>query len=379
MSVLKRNRIGVILAAAGLVLSATANADDVTSIGVAAPMTGNNAAYGKDIENAVNLAVAEANAQHIMIAGKPLHLVVVPGDDQADPRTGVQVAQQLVDKGVVIVIGHFNSGTTIPASKIYSDAHVPMITPAATNPTITGQGSPYIFSVIATDSQNAGAAGRYAVDVTKAKRIAVIDDRTAFGQGEADEFVSAVKAAGGTVVDREFTDDKAVDFSAQLTHIKGANADLVFFAGLNPQAGMVKKKMKQLGMTAQFVGGGGVVEPTFLNIAGDDANGAMAWEYGTPIASLPRGKAFEAKYQQKFGSQMLSYAPFAYDATWSAIKAMQAANSTKPADFLPKLHAENYHGITGDIQFTSTGALAHPSTTLYRVDGGKWTPVETIK
>lgn len=379
MSVLKNSRIYAILVAVGLVMTGPAHADDVTRIGVAAPLTGNNAAYGKDIENAVKLAVAEANASNIIVAGKPLKLAVEAGDDQADPRTGVQVAQQLADKGVSVVIGHFNSGTTIPASKIYTNAHVPMITPAATNPTITEQGSQYVFSIIATDAQNAGAAGRYAVDVTKAKRIAIIDDRTAFGQGEADEFVKAVTAAHGNIVDRQYTNDKAVDFSAQLTHIKGQNADLVFFAGLNPQAGMVKKKMKQLGMRAQFVGGGGVVEPTFLEVAGADAQGAMAWEYGTPIAALARGKEFEAKYQRKFGTPMLSYAPFAYDATWAAVKAMQAANSTKPADFLPKLREQVYAGITGDIQFTASGALTHPSTTLYEVVDGKWTSVKTIK
>ena len=379
MAILKKTQISAILTAAGLVFGGAAHADDVTRIGVAAPLTGNSAAYGNDIENAVNLAVSEANAANITIGGKPLKLVVVSEDDQADPRTGVQVAQQLVDKGVSVVIGHFNSGTTIPASKIYSNAHVPMITPAATNPAITEQNSPYIFSIIATDAQNAGAAGRYAVEVTKAKRIAVIDDRTAFGQGEADEFVKAVKTAGGTIVDREFTNDKAVDFSAQLTHIKGQNADLVFFAGLNPQAGMVKKKMMQLGMQAQFVGGGGVVEPTFLDIAGSDANGAMAWEYGSPIATLPRGGEFEMKYQQHFHTPMQSYAPFAYDATWAAIKAMQAANSTNPADFLQKLRSEDYKGITGDIQFTASGALMHPSTTLYDVVNAKWAPVKTVK
>ncbi|WP_321905564.1 branched-chain amino acid ABC transporter substrate-binding protein [Paraburkholderia tropica] len=379
MSVLKKSVIFTALATISLAMSGTSHADDVTRIGVAVPLTGNNAAYGKDIENAVKLAVAEANASNILIGGKPLKLVVQSADDQADPRTGVQVAQQLVDEGVSVVIGHFNSGTTIPASKIYSNAHIPMITPGATNPTITAQGSPFIFSIIATDAQNAGAAGRYAVEVTKAKRIAVIDDRTAFGQGEADEFVKAVTAAGGTIVAREFTNDKAVDFSAQLTHIKGENADLLFFAGLNPQAGLVKKKMKQLGMRAQFVGGGGVVEPTFLDIAGADANGATAWEYGAPIDAMPGGKNFEARYQQKYGTPMLSYAPFAYDATWTAIKAMQAANSTKPVDYLPKLRAQTYKGMTGDIRFTASGALAQPSTTVYQVANGKWTPLKTVR
>ena len=368
----------VVMVTAGT-LSSGAFAEEPVRIGVAVPLTGNSASYGKDIENAVKLAVEEANASNLTIGGKPAKFVVEAGDDQADPRIGVQVAQQLVDEGVAVVIGHFNSGTTIPASKVYSNAHVAMITPAATNPTITEQGSQYIFSIIATDAQNAGAAGKYAVQVTKAKRIAVLDDRTAFGQGESDEFVKAVTAAGGTIVDRQYTNDKAVDFSAQLTHVKGQNADLIFFAGLNPQAGMVKKKMKQLGMRAKFVGGGGVVEPTFIDVAGGDSNGAMAWEYGSPVSSLPAGRDFEAKYTKAYKTPMLSYAPFAYDATWSAIRSMQAANSTKVADFVPKLRSQVYKGITGDIQFTASGALAHPSTTLYEVNDGKWQPVVTVK
>src|SRR6185437_14414386 len=192
----------VVMVTAGT-LSSGAFAEEPVRIGVAVPLTGNSASYGKDIENAVKLAVEEANASNLTIGGKPAKFVVEAGDDQADPRIGVQVAQQLVDEGVAVVIGHFNSGTTIPASKVYSNAHVAMITPAATNPTITEQGSQYIFSIIATDAQNAGTAGKYAVEVTKAKRIAVLDDRTAFGQGEADEFVKAVTAAGGTIVDRQ--------------------------------------------------------------------------------------------------------------------------------------------------------------------------------
>ncbi|WP_428983423.1 branched-chain amino acid ABC transporter substrate-binding protein [Paraburkholderia diazotrophica] len=349
----------------------------VVKVGVASPLTGGGAAYGKDIENGVRMAVDEANAGHLTIGGKPVKFVVESQDDQSDPRIGVQVAQQLVDDNVAVVIGHFNSGTTLPASKVYAKAGIPMITPAATNPTITQAGLNTVYRVIATDSQNAGNAGTYAATVTKAKRIAIIDDRTAFGQGEADEFEKAAKAAGGTIVAREFTNDKAVDFSAQLTHIKGTNPDLVFFGGLDAQAAMLVKRMRQLGMKAQFLAGGGVMDANFIKLAGDAADGASVWEYGQPLGTLPKGKNFEVKFKQKYGVDMLAYAPFAYDATWVAIKAMEKANSVKPAEYNAALKATNYDGITGKIAFTQTGDLKNPSSTMYQVKNVAWAPVTT--
>src|SRR5258708_185485 len=234
-------------------------ADDLpVKIGFAAPLTGVNAGYGKDLQNGVRLALDEANAQKIKIGDKVARFDLVSEDDQADPRIGVQAAQKLVDQNVSAIVGHFNSGTTIPASQIYEQAGIPVIDPAATNPTITGRGFANTFMVISTDAQNAGNAGIYAVEVTKAKRIAIIDDRTAFGQGEADECEKAVEAHGGTIVTREYTDNHAVDFSTQITKIKATSADLIFFGGLDTQAAGFAKRMKQLGMNAQLVGGGGV-------------------------------------------------------------------------------------------------------------------------
>ncbi|MCX4140282.1 branched-chain amino acid ABC transporter substrate-binding protein [Paraburkholderia sp. SEWSISQ10-3 4] len=349
----------------------------VVKVGVAGPLTGSGAAYGKDIENGVRMAIDEANAEHHTIGGKPVKFVMESQDDQGDPRVGVQAAQQLVDDNVSVVVGHFNSGTTLPASKIYAKAGIPMITPAATNPTITQSGLNTIYRVIATDSQNAGNAGQYAATVTKAKRIAIIDDRTAFGQGEADEFEKAVKSAGGSIVAREFTNDKAVDFSAQLTAIKSTNPDLVFFGGLDAQAAMLVKRMRQLGMKAQFLAGGGVMDANFIRLAGSAADGSSVWEYGQPLSTLAKGKTFESRFKQKFGTDMLSYAPFAYDATWVAIKAMEAANSVKPADFNAALKSTNYDGVTGKIGFTQTGDLKNPRSTMYQVKDVTWVPITT--
>jgi branched-chain amino acid transport system substrate-binding protein len=375
---LRSYRRALIIAASGLCIAGGAGAQEaVVKIGVAAPLTGGSAAYGKDIENGVRMAVDEANATHPMLGGKPVKFVVQSQDDQSDPRVGVQAAQALVDDNVAVVIGHFNSGTTLPASKIYARAGIPMITPAATNPTITQGGANSVYRVIATDAQNAGNAGTYAATVTKAKRIAIIDDRTAFGQGEADEFEKAVKAAGGTIVAREFTNDKAVDFSAQLTHIKSSNPDLLFFGGLDAQAAMLVKRMRQLGMKAQFLAGGGVMDATFIKLAGDAADGASVWEYGQPLATLPKGKDFEARFKQKFGVDMLAYAPFAYDATHIAIQSIEKANSTKPADINAAMKSIDFAGITGKIAFTQTGDLKNPSSTMYQVKKVAWVPVTT--
>lgn len=371
-------RRALVVAVSGLLIASGASAQEaVVKIGVAAPLTGGSAAYGKDIENGVRMAVDEANAAHPTIGGKPVKFVVRSQDDQSDPRIGVQAAQALVDDNVAVVIGHFNSGTTLPAAKIYARAGVPMITPAATNPAITQGGASSVYRVIATDAQNAGNAGTYAVTVTKAKRIAVIDDRTAFGQGEADEFEKAVKAAGGNIVAREFTNDKAVDFSAQLTKIKSSNPDLLFFGGLDAQGAMLVKRMRQLGMKAQFLAGGGVMDATFLKLAGDAAEGASVWEYGQPLSSLPQGKDFEGKFKQKFGVDMLAYAPFAYDATQIAIKSIEKANSTNSADVNAALKTVDFTGITGKIAFTQTGDLKNPRSTMYQVKNVAWVPVIT--
>ena len=363
-------------ALSALPLSAAADTLDI-KVGFAAPLTGANAGYGKDLQNGVQLALDEANAKKIQIGGKTANFVIQAEDDQADPRIGVQAAQKLVDAGVAVVVGHFNSGTTIPASQVYQTAGIPIIDPAATNPTITQRGFDNVFTVISSDAQNAGTAGTYAVTVTKAKKISIIDDRTAFGQGEADEFEKAVKAAGGSIVARQYSDNQTVDFSAQLTALKGVGTDLIFFGGLDRQAAAVAKRMKQLGISAQFVGGGGVMDADFLKLAGDAAEGAMAWEYGSPLEKLPQGKAFSEKFQKRFGVAILSYAPFGYDAAWAAINAMQKANSVDPKVYRPVLKTISFPGITGTIAFDSTGALKNASSTMYQVKSGAWVPTVT--
>jgi branched-chain amino acid transport system substrate-binding protein len=360
-----------------VVVPLASQAQTVVKVGFAAPLTGPNATYGKDLQNGVQLALDDAKAQGIKINGQPVDFQLDAQDDQADPRIGVQVGQKLVDDGVNVIVGHFNSGTTIPASALYEKAAIPDIDPAATNPIISSRGFANMFMVISSDAQNAGTAGAYAVETTKAKRIAVIDDRTAFGQGEADEFEKAVKAKGGNIVEREYTTNQATDFKTQLTKIKAANPDLIFVAALNPQAAGIMKQMRALGIKAQYVGGGGVKDIEFIKLAGDAAEGAMAWEYGRPLESTSVGKTFADRFKTKFGVDVLSYAPFGYDAAWAAIKAMQEANSTSPNAYRTKLKSISFEGVTGTIAFNPDGSLKNGSSTCYQVKNGQWVTLVT--
>ena len=346
-------------------------------IGFVSPLSGDYANYGRDLENGVQLALDEANAQNLKIGEQTAHFELVPVDDRSDPRLGVQAAATLANQGVNAVVGHFNSGSAIPASRIYESAGIPMISPAATNPVITSQGFANTFMVIANDTQNAGVAGAWAVDVMKAKRVAIVDDRTAFGQGEADVFEHAVRAHGGTVVAREFTESVASDFGPQLAKIKAADADLLYFGGLAHQGAALVKQMKARSMNAQFVGGGGVANADFIQDAGAAAEGAMAWEYGRPLAQLPEGPRFEQAYKTRFGTNVLAYAPFGYDAAWAAIHAMVYAKSAQPEMYRSALKALAFDGVTGRIAFEPDGSLKNSVSTLWQVKKGVWVPVTT--
>ncbi|QGZ61777.1 branched-chain amino acid ABC transporter substrate-binding protein [Paraburkholderia acidisoli] len=346
-------------------------------IGFAAPLSGDYANYGRDLENGVQLALDEANAQNLKIGDQTARFTLIAIDDRSDPRLGVQAAASLANQDVAAVVGHFNSGTAIPASRIYESAGIPMISPAATNPVITQQGFANTFMVIASDAQNAGWAGTWAVDVMKAKRIAIVDDRTAFGQGEADVFERTVREHGGKVVAREFSNGDSDDFGAQLSRIKAADADLLYFGGLARQGAALVKQMKQRSIAAQFVGGGGVATADFTQAAGAAAEGAMAWEYGRPLAQLPDGPRFAQAYKSRFGSDVLAYAPFGYDAAWAAIHAMVSAKSAKPDVYRGTLKTLSFDGVTGRIAFEPDGSLKNGASTLWQVRKGAWVPVTT--
>jgi branched-chain amino acid transport system substrate-binding protein len=347
-------------------------------IGAASPLTGPQAHIGIDIRNGVQLAIEDANAAGIEIGGRKVKLEMVPEDDEANPTKAATVAQKLVDSKVVAVVGHFNSGASIPASKIYSDAGIPQISPSSTNPKYTLQGFKTTFRVVAHDDQQGPTLGRYALQNLKVKSVAVIDDSTAYGQGLADAFERTVKEGGAKVLTREHTTDKDTDFKAILTKIKGLKPDLIMFGGIDPQAGPMVKQMSELGIKAKFMGGDGMQTPNFIKLAGAPAEGVMASIPGLPKEKMPGGDAFLKKYKAKFNQEVELFAPMGYDAVMVFVDSMKRAGSTDPAKFLPEVAKTNYQGVIGPIAFDDKGDLKNGPITIYVVKGGKWEPLETI-
>jgi branched-chain amino acid transport system substrate-binding protein len=374
---LKAIVVGV-AAAAALSLAGCGKKDEAVKIGHAGPLTGPVAHLGKDNENGVRLALDEANAAGITVGGKKLAFALQSEDDQADPKQGTIVAQKLVDAKVVAVVGHLNSGTTIPASKLYHDAGIAQVSPSATNVTYTHQGFKTAFRVMANDAQQGKVLGDYAVAKLGAKTVAIIDDRSAYGQGLADEFEKAAKAAGAEIVTREFTGTDKTDFNAILTSIKGKKPDLIFYGGMDSQAGPMMKQIKNLGVESKFLTGDGGQTTEFLKLSGDAGDGAFASSPGVPLDNMPGGKGFADKYKAKFNIDIQLYAPYAYDAMNVILEAMKKADSTEPGKYLPTLAGITYQGVTGNIAFDENGDIKGGSISLYQAKGGKWEYLETV-
>ncbi|MEK6594423.1 MAG: branched-chain amino acid ABC transporter substrate-binding protein [Pseudomonadota bacterium] len=347
-------------------------------IGSASPLTGPQAHIGIDIRNGVQLAIEDLNTAGVEIGGKKVKFELVAEDDEANPTKATTVAQKLVDAKVAGVVGHFNSGASIPASKVYADGGVPQISPSSTNPDYTLKGFKTTFRVVAHDGQQGPTLGRFAVEKLKAKNIAIIDDSTAYGQGLADNFEATVKSLGAKVIAREHTTDKDTDFKAILTKIKGRKPDLVMFGGIDPQAGPMVRQLSELGIQARFIGGDGMQTPNFIKLAGDAAEGVMASIPGLPKDQMPGGKAFLEKYKAKYNAEVELFAPMGYDAVFVFVEAMKRAGSSDPAKFLPEIGKTDYKGVIGPIAFDEKGDLKNGPITIYVVKGGKWEPLETV-
>ena len=373
------------LALALSIAALPAHAQIEVKIGSAASVSGPGAHQGKDTENGARLAIEDLNAKGVMINGQKVKWVLLAEDDASDPKQGTAVAQKLVDAGAVAVVGHLNSGTTVPASKIYAAAGIPQISPATTSPVYTQQGFKTAFRVVANDNMIGQALARYSIDTLKAKKIAVIDDRTAFGQGLADQFVKGVKAAPGgaaLLVGREYTTDKATDFNAILTRLRANKPDVVFYGGMDAVAGPMLKQMKALGLDAKFVSGDGVCSEKMPRLAGDalgEDKVTCVVAGGVTGAQEAGMTAFTRRYQERFKLPLQTYAPYAYDAVMVLATAMQQARSSKPAVFLPVLAKVQYHGVTGDIAFDAHGDLRNAALTLYTYRQGKQTRLQVVR
>jgi branched-chain amino acid transport system substrate-binding protein len=349
----------------------------VVKLGHSAPLTGPQAHIGKDNENGARMAVDDTNAAGIRIGDRQLKIELQGEDDQADPKQGILVAQKLVDAKANAVIGHLNSGTTIPASKIYSDAGIPQVSPSATNPTYTHQGFKTAFRVMANDEQQGRVLGAYAGNQLKAKTVAIVDDKTAYGEGLASEFKKSAIAAGVKVVADEHTDDKAVDFKAILTKIKGKKPDLIFYGGMDPQAAPMAKQMKELGITARLLMGDGGCTTEFVKNAGEAAEGHYCSLPGIPYEKMPGGPKFIERFKAKYGEIQL-YAPYAYDAVMVVVEAIKRAQSAESAKILAELPKTDYQGVTTRITFDENGDLKDGAVSLYVARGGKWVALDTI-
>ena len=348
------------------------------TIGHVAPLTGPQAHLGKDNENGAVLAIEDANAQKLKIGGRDVVFKMLSEDDQADPKQGTLVAQKFVDGKVNAVVGHLNSGTTIPASKIYFDAGIPQVSPSATNPTYTKQGFKTAFRVMANDEQQGKVLGEYAANSLKAKTVAIVDDKSAYGEGVAAEFKKAAVAAGVKVLAEEHTDDKAVDFAAILTKIKGKKPDLVFYGGMDAQAGPMAAQMKKLGVKAKYLMADGGCTTEFHKLAAAAAEGAYCSLPGVPYDKMPGGPAFKERYAKKFNAEIQLYAPYVYDAVMTVVEAVKRAGSADAAQILAALPKTDYKGVTAAINFDDKGDIKDGAITLYVAKDGKWEPLETI-
>lgn len=370
-------KMKLIAGVAATLLAGVASAQVVVKIGHVGPTSGQIAHLGKDNENGARMAIDELNAKGLKIGGQTVKWELVAEDDAGDPKQGTAAAQKLVDSKVNGVIGHLNSGTSIPASKIYSDAGIPQISPSATNPRFTRQGFKTTFRVVADDVHLGGTLGKYAVTGLKGKSIVVIDDRTAYGQGVADEFEKGVKSAGGSTVAREFTNDKATDFTAILTSLKAKKPDVVFFGGMDAVAGPMLRQMKQLGIDAKFMGGDGICSGELPKLAaGTMGDGQVVCAEAGGIdpkdaTAVKKMEDFRGNFKKKFNADVQIYAPYVYDAVMVMADSMVKAGSADPAKYLPVLAKASYTGVTGAIAFDEKGDIKNGALTLYTYKGGK--------
>ncbi|MEO8170628.1 MAG: branched-chain amino acid ABC transporter substrate-binding protein [Oxalobacteraceae bacterium] len=365
-----------IAGAVALALAGSAYAQEqVVKIGHTGPLSGANAFAGKDNENGVRLAVEELNAKKMTVGGKQIRFELLSEDDQCDPKSGVNVAQKFVDAGVKYVMGPYCSGVAIPASRVYNEAGVMMST-VGTNPKITQSGYKNLYRIIASDSQLGASMATYAAKVLKVKTVGVIDDRTAFGQGLAQEFSKVAKASGLKVVGQEYTTDKATDFNIILTNMKSKKADVIFFGGYAPQGAPMARQMKQLGMNSKLMGGDTLCSPEMGKLGGDAVgDNVLCAQGGTALDKVANGPAFKEKYKKRYNQNPDVYAASFYDQLMFIGEAMQKAKSLDPAKVGQELHKMSYKGVAGTYSYDDKGNMKQSPVTVYTFKNGLPTPL----
>ena len=380
----RRNSIAAVLAAILFGMTGCAQQDDQSiRIGAVGPMTGDQSKMGVDLRNAAELAVGEWNEKGGVLGRK---ITLLPGDDQADPKQAVSIANKFINQKVAAVVGHWNSSCSIPASKYYQDANVVMITPATTNPKLTQQGFHNVFRVCGTDDQQGRIAAAFILASGRYKRIAIIHDKTAYGQGLADYFKQALGTRVqvvyyGGIVQRDS------DYKAVLTAIKETKADLYYFGGIYPEAGRLVRQAREIGLNIPMMTGDGVYDPTFINIAGKSAEGTYV-TFGKDPAGLTTAKLFMEKYRKSYGEPG-PYSIYAYDAANIILTAIERTgiiekdpktgketlviDGRKMAVYISRT---TFQGAFGDISFDKNGDVTRAPYVVWQVKDGVFKQVQ---
>jgi len=337
-------------------------------IAVVGPLTGSQAEFGQAVVNGARIAVEEKTR----ILGRPVELILM--DDKADPKEAVSVANKLaVDKDIVAVVGHVNSGTTIPASAVYYKAGLVMITPDATNPKITEQGFDNVFRVCITDAQQGPAAAHFVVEKLNKRSVAVIHDKTAYGQGLAEEFRKTASLLGCRILSFEGITEGDREFSGILLKVKNLNPGVLYFGGMYPEASLLVKQARSLGIKAAFVTGDGSFEAKFVEIGGKATEGTFLTFLALPWEETPAAESFVKAYNQRFG-EIKPYAPFSYDATRIILKAIELAGKVDRSALKQVLRSQtfSFEGVVGVTKFDKKGDSINQKPYIYTVKNGKF-------
>jgi branched-chain amino acid transport system substrate-binding protein len=358
---------------------ATTSGDPVLKIGFIGILSGQYKAYGVDEQYGVQLALDAANAAGVSFNGTKYTLQLDSQDDAADATKGAQGATKLVDDKVVAVIGGTFSTATIAESKIFSDNGITQISPSATNDKYTAQGFKTAFRVVGHDNQQGGADADFMVKTLGCKNVGIMDDKSSYGQGLADNVAKQVPVDSGVVIDREHVDANQTDFSAQLTAMKGHNPDVIFYGGYSPQLGPIIQQARRQGIKATFVSGDGSHNAQLFKLAGNDAIGTFTSDAGPDPSLQPGYAAFQAAYKAKYKQDIFQYAPQAFDAANIIIAAIKAAGADKAAILAAVAATNNYQGVAQSYSFTSTGDVKESIFTIYKVNGEyPYKPVKAV-
>lgn len=359
-----------ILAVIGISLTGCQKSQDsqaaTIKIGMAGAQTGSDGQIGLSMLNGSKIAIDEWNAKGGVL-GKKIETIAL--DDEGKPDKAVTVAQTLVDDGVVAVIGHFNSGCTIPASRRYNDAKILEISPGSTNPQYTEQGFPYAFRICGRDDQQGPVAATYMHDKLKLNKIAILHNKTAYGEGLATIVKNTFEKLGGTVVMFQGIGENERDFRANISVMKGSGAEGFFWGGMYSQGGPLCIQLRQAGLNIPFVSDDGCFDPSFINTVGNTPDVYLS--FGKDYHGIPAAETFMAKYRATYNQEEGSYSVYGYDAANALLTAMAQAQTTDADKVAAVMKSQPFDTILGKIEFDSKGDVKGSNYVMWTIKDGK--------